>query len=92
MGISGVSASGYYQGQTTPSQNMPSQTAPVQDEENALVGVLEEEDRKTLTEMMKEAREQADWQAPMTGMRRRRNSGRRCSRFPRTAAATATPP
>lgn len=65
MGISGVSASGYYQGQTTPSQNMPSQTAPVQDEENALVGVLEEEDRKTLTEMMKEAREQAEQREKM---------------------------
>ena len=65
MGISGVSASGSYQGQTTPSQNMPSQTAPVQDEENALVGVLEEEDRKTLTEMMKEAREQAEQREKM---------------------------
>ncbi len=65
MGISGVSASGYYQGQTTPSQNVPNQTAPVQEEENALVGVLEEEDRKTLTEMMKEAREQAEQREKM---------------------------
>ncbi len=65
MGISGVSASGYYQGQTTLSQNVPSQTAPVQEEENALVGVLEEEDRKTLTEMMKEAREQAEQREKM---------------------------
>ena len=65
MGISGVSASGYYQGQTTLSQNMPSQTAPVQEEENALAGVLEEEDRKTLTEMMKEAREQAEQREKM---------------------------
>lgn len=60
MGISGVSAGGYYQGQTAPVQNVSGQTVPDQEEQDALAGVLEEEDRKTLTEMMKEARERAE--------------------------------
>lgn len=59
MGISEVSAGGYYQGQTAPVQNVSGQTVPDQEEQDALAGVLEEEDRKTLTEMMKEARERA---------------------------------
>ena len=65
MGISGVSAGGYYQGQTAPGQNVSGQTVPVLEEQDALAGVLEEEDRKTLTEMMKDAKEQAEQREKM---------------------------
>ena len=56
MGISGVSASGYYQVQTASSQGS------VPEERKALTDVLREEQdsQSDLTEVMKEARERAE--------------------------------
>lgn len=65
MNISGVGAGAYYQSQTAPA---------VQEEQKALAGVLEEEDRKTLSEMMKDAREQAEQREKM--FRQTRNNRR----------------
>ena len=58
MGISGVSASGYYPGQAAPGQ----EAVPTQEEQKALAEALkeQEDDQKTLVDMMKEAREKAE--------------------------------
>lgn len=62
MGISGISAGGYYLGQTAPNQNAPGQAAPTQEEQKALADALkeQEDDQKTLVDMMQEAREKAE--------------------------------
>ena len=64
MGISAVGANGYYQEQTVSSQNASGQTAPTRGEQDVLAGVPEE-DRKTLSEMIKEAREQTEQREKM---------------------------
>ena len=58
MGISGISASGYYQGQTAPGQ----EAVPTQEEQKALAEALkeQEDDQKTLMDMMKESQEKAE--------------------------------